>query len=96
MWLQAMLSILSILPTMIKSAEDAFSGKPGSGALKKQLVLDTTQAALAIANQINPITEGQSQAIMGTVNTLTDSTVAILNTVDLLNGGAQEQSTPIQ
>ena len=90
MWLSTVLSILSALPMLIKGAEEAFSGKPGSGALKKQLVLDTTQAALMIANQVNPMPEAQSKAIMATVNVLTDSTVSVLNTVDLLNGGTQE------
>ena len=92
MWLTSILSILSVLPMMIKNAEEAFSGRPGSGALKKQLVLDTTQAALLIANQVNPMPEAQSKAIMSTVNILTDSTVKILNEVDLLNGGTQISS----
>lgn len=96
MWITAVLSILSALPMLIKSAEEAFSGKPGSGALKKQLVLDTTQAALIIANQVNPMPEIQNQAIMNTVSVLTDSTVNVFNTVDLLNGGTQTPTEPIQ
>lgn len=74
------LQILTALPNLIMTAEQAFSGKPGSGKHKKQLVMDTVNAALAIAPTAGAkITTEQQQAVSATSSALIESVVANIN-----------------
>lgn len=75
-----MLQVLTALPSLIQTAEVAFSGKPGSGKYKKQFVMDTVNAALAIAPTAGAtISEEQKQAVSATSSALVDSVVANIN-----------------
>lgn len=78
--LALVLQVLTALPSLIQTAETAFSGKPGSGKFKKQFVMDTMNAALAIAPSTGvKITEEQQQLISATSSVLVDSVVANIN-----------------
>lgn len=76
------LSVLTQLPDLISKAEAAFSGKPGSGELKKSFVLQAITLALdayaGIATD-HPLSPALRTAILATVNSVTDSTVAAFN-----------------
>ena len=75
-----LLQVLTALPSLIQTAEVAFSGKPGSGQYKKQFVMDTVNAALTIAPSAGAtITNDQQQAISATSSALVDSVVANIN-----------------
>ena len=57
MWLSLIpiiMSIVSELPKLIGTAEAAFSGKPGSGALKKQFVVEAASQALSVYQAVSP------------------------------------------
>lgn len=74
------LQILGVLPNLIIGAEQAFSGKPGSGKFKKQLVMDTVNVALSVAPTVGAkITEEQQQTISSASSLLVDSVVANIN-----------------
>lgn len=90
--LALMLQILSALPSLIQTAEVAFSGKPGSGKFKKQFVMDTINAALVIAPTAGAkITEEQQQAISTTSSALVDSVVANVNAFKKMDTAAPTQ-----
>jgi hypothetical protein len=74
------LQVLTALPSLIQTAEVAFSGKPGSGKFKKQFVMDTVNAALVIAPTAGAkITPEQQEAVSATSSALVDSVVANIN-----------------
>jgi hypothetical protein len=74
------LQVLTALPSLIQTAEVAFSGKPGSGKFKKQFVMDTINAALVIAPTAGAkITPEQQEAVSATSSALVDSVVANIN-----------------
>lgn len=90
--LALVLQILGALPTLIIGAEQAFSGKPGSGKYKKQLVMDTVNAALTIAPTAGAkISEEQKQAVSATSSALVDSVVANINAFK-----GQEAPAPVE
>jgi hypothetical protein len=76
------LSILSELPGLISKAEAAFSGKPGTGELKKAFIMEAVNVALdayaGIATD-HPLAPELKTAILNTVNSVTDATVAGFN-----------------
>ena len=82
-FMQLLIGIMSAIPTLIQTAETAFSGHPGSGAAKKQLVMQSTAVMLGLAGSAKPglLTDEKSSAILASVSALTDSTVAIINSV---------------
>lgn len=82
-FMQLLVGIMSALPTLIQTAETAFSGHPGSGKAKKELVMASTATILGMASQAKPglLTQDQADDILGSVSVLTDSTVAIINSV---------------
>ena len=73
------------LPELIQLAEQAFSGKPGNGEAKKQLVLNSATAVLQAEQTISgkTIAPDHVDAIMSSVNALTDATVKIFHAVDV-------------
>jgi hypothetical protein len=74
------LQVLTALPSLIQTAEVAFSGKPGSGKFKKQFVMDTINAALVIAPTAGAkITTEQQEAIYGSSAALVDNIVVNVN-----------------
>jgi hypothetical protein len=91
MWLQLIPLILSIvgeLPSLITKAEAAFSGKPGSGALKKSFVVEAAGAALNAYQTLSPhpLAPDHVSSVLGTISTITDATVAAMNTAGILMG----------
>lgn len=86
------LQVLTALPSLIQTAEVAFSGKPGSGKFKKQFVMDTINAALVIASTAgSEITAAQQQAISASSSVLVDSVVANINAFKKMSGDAPIQ-----
>lgn len=74
------LQILTALPNLIMTAEQAFNGKPGSGKFKKQFVMDTVNAALTIAPSAGAkITAEQQEAVSTTSAALIENVVANIN-----------------
>ena len=82
-FMQLLIGIMSAIPTLIQTAETAFSGHPGSGDAKKKLVMESTATLLGLAGAAKPglIKDGQAVSILESVSALTDSTVAIINSV---------------
>jgi len=84
MWAQllpVMLQFLMAVPQLVATAETAFSGRPGSGAAKKDLVLSVVNQGLRTYQHMatHKLPANQVAAIQGTANVLVDSTVALLN-----------------
>lgn len=74
------LQALSLVPGLILGAEQAFSGKKGSGKAKKKLVMDSTKAAVAAAK----LKKKDADVVLQTVSQFTDATVKTLNAVNAL------------
>ncbi len=79
--LPLILQLLVGLPSLIATAEKAFSGKKGSGKAKKKLVMDSATAALGVASQLGktPVSADEQAVILGAVSQLTDTTVEAIN-----------------
>jgi hypothetical protein len=88
------------LPDLIKAAQQAFSGTPVEGSVKKTLVMDGVSALLAAASKLSPIpvTSGQVQTIIETISELVDSHVAtmqpVLNPTLVITGTIEPQKKP--
>ena len=97
-WLLPLIfQLLSAIPGLIQVVEVAFSGAKGkSGIAKKQLVMDSVAAGIAISGTLNgtPVPVTQKDAIMGTVGALVDTTVAVLKTVDALKNPVADAGGP--
>jgi hypothetical protein len=80
------LQIFANLPALIMMAEKAFSGTPGSGEAKKELVLNSVKAAVTVYKTVNPadIPPEAEKAILTATSSLTDATVQTLNAYNLL------------
>jgi hypothetical protein len=85
------LQFLMALPGLIKEAETAFSGAPGSGALKKQFVVDSVTATMAAANAagVSSLDDNRQKAVIAAVSSVADATVASFNAAKLFT-----KSTP--
>lgn len=79
--LPLILPLLSELPSLILKAEQAFSGKAGSGSAKKDLVLQLIDTALELEQQITgkKLTAEQVAVIHTAVASLIDTIVNALN-----------------
>ena len=90
-YLPLVLQLMARMPGLVAKAQAAFSGKPGSGELKKELVEEGIKEAIADLNILAPdlLTEEQENAIVATVMSITDSIVLGLNTAKLF-----ETTTP--
>lgn len=79
--LQLILSLLPSVLSLIPVAEAAFSGRPGSGAAKKELVMQGVQIGTQVAGQFVP--ELQNPEVLGAVHraagAVVDATVAAMN-----------------
>lgn len=81
---RTLMNIFSTLPTLIVNAEEAFSGKPGSGALKKKFVLDSVNAAVTIyeaTEKKGPVEQDQRDRIADASSGMIDSIVGGMNAV---------------
>ena len=85
--LTTLLQIMAVIPSLITTAEIAFSGKPGNGPAKKELVMEATQAALIATGTMTgkPFSKEESRTILDTVSGFTDAAVEIVNSVDGFN-----------
>lgn len=81
------------LPGLINKAQAAFSGQPGSGALKKQMVHDGLLEVLGDITILNPtlVTPAQSDAIVAEVMALVDLYVLSMNNLKAFQSGAIPQ-----
>lgn len=81
-----LLPLLSQLPALIQEAEKAFSGKPGSGAAKKQLVLNTVSTALNVLHETGQadIPADHHMVIVNHTSNLIDGIVTAMNDVEAL------------
>lgn len=81
--LPLILQLLVGLPSLIATAEKAFSGRKGSGKAKKKLVMDSAETALNVAAQLGklPVNAEEQAVILGAVSQLTDTTVDAINAV---------------
>src|SRR6185369_14933695 len=84
-YLPLVLHLAGKLPSLIAQAEAAFSGQTGSGAQKKQLVMDGLQEILDDLQVLAPnlVTPEQAKAITATVMLMSDGIVSALNTAKL-------------
>lgn len=82
-FLPLVLQLLVGLPSLIATAETAFSGRKGSGKAKKKLVMDSAAVALNVAAQLGkaPVNAEEQAVILGAVSQLTDATVETINAV---------------
>ncbi len=89
-YLPLVLHLAGKLPGLIAKAQAAFSGQPGSGAQKKELVEQGIQEAIDDLNLLAPnlLTEPQEEAIKATVMSMSDSIVMALNTAKLFQSAA--------
>lgn len=79
------LSLLGKLPELIAMAERAFSGKPGSGAAKKELVMGSVATSLEAANLAGAnLSEDDKAKVMGVTSKAVDTTVDVLKTANVL------------
>ena len=94
--LATLLQILAAVPSLIVTAEKAFSGSPGSGAAKKELIMQATANVINSAGLISgePVDDAHRQVVLGSVSAFTDATVAIMNSVDAL--GKSETVVPTE
>lgn len=79
------LSILKELPGLVLVAEAAFSGKPGSGAAKKEMVQMLAQAGLNLYQGVSgqQLSADAVKALMATVSAVTDAIVTAFNAVQV-------------
>ena len=96
--LATLLQILTSVPSLIVVAEKAFSGTPGSGAAKKELIMSATENVINAAGLISgePVNDEHRQVVLGTVSAFTDATVGILNSVDALDKTQEQGHVSIQ
>lgn len=82
-FMQLLVGIMSAIPTLVQTAETALSGHTGSGEAKKKLVMQSAATLIGLAGAAKPgmLKEEQAQSILESVSVLTDSTVAIINSV---------------
>lgn len=85
--LPIVMQLIGVVPGLITQAEMAFSGKPGSGAAKKQFVIEGATALLQAMGTLKPglMTPAQRDAIMATIASITDSIVMAINTAKLFD-----------
>jgi hypothetical protein len=85
------LQLIAQLPSLIQVAEQAFSGKPGSGAAKKEFVQNSVDTALNVVQQVAPgqLNTEQAKAISATAGIVIDATVAVMKTADVMKGASQ-------
>ena len=84
-WLEDIMKLMIQVMPLVAAAEFAFSGKPGSGEAKKQTVIAAISTGLSVYNQFNKnkLTGKQQTAVMDNAAELVDTTVKIMNSVDL-------------
>ena len=84
-WLEDIMKLMMQVMPLVAAAEFAFSGKPGSGEAKKQTVIAAIETGLSVYNQFNKhkLTVKQQGAIIDNASELVDTTVGIMNSVDL-------------
>lgn len=100
MWitlLPVLLQLLAELPNLIQKAEQAFSGKPGSGVLKKEFV---EEAALTGLDMYQGVTKqslhpDEMKAIQGSISKLIDTSVDIMNTAQVIQGPNPTPINPV-
>ncbi|HEY2995951.1 MAG TPA: hypothetical protein VGM22_24300 [Methylomirabilota bacterium] len=79
--------VFSMLPQLIQAAELAFGHVRGSGAAKKQVVMDSVRVGLEVANQVNgkPVLDEKMQAvIIDTAGGLVDTVVSVAKAAGLM------------
>ena len=87
-WILPLVGILvSTLPGLITQAETAFSGVPDGGAKKKQFVTDAVRAMMLSIGAVNAtlLTKPQQDAILQTVDAITEAIVDAYNTAELFD-----------
>lgn len=79
-WLMFAMQIISAIPSLVTTAETAFSGKPGSGAYKKKLVMDSVMTGLSLSPAFGtPMTDDQKKAVEQVSSTMVDAVVTTIN-----------------
>ena len=81
LWLMIFFQVLPYVPTLVQTAETAFSGKPGSGAAKKSLALNLTGIALDGAAMKMPMLQSDTnkKVVLDAVAGAIDATVSVMN-----------------
>ena len=85
-WMLPLVGILvATLPGLIAQAEEAFSGKPDSGQLKKKFVTDAVRAMMLSIGAVNAtlLTKPQQDAILKTIDSITEAIVDAYTTAEL-------------
>jgi len=95
-WLPLLLQIIGMLPGLIRGAELAFSGKPGSGQAKKDLVMDAVKVGTAVAQNLGTIDTTTGSLINTNVGQVVDSMVTTINAVAKGRDWAAVELTPAQ
>ena len=74
--------VLASLPSLIAQAEAAFGHKTGTGAAKKEVVLNSVKTALDVAAHFEPtLDQAKKDVILGAASSLTDAVVGTMNAV---------------
>lgn len=81
LWLMIFFQVLPYVPTLVQTAETAFSGKPGSGAAKKSLAMNLTGIALDAASVKVPALQADTnkKVVLDAVGGAIDATVSVMN-----------------
>ena len=91
--LSLVLPLLQALPSLIQTAEAAFSKGSKAGAQKKAFVLQASQAAISTAAALGakPLQDTHTQQVLlDTIGALTDATVTGLNAAGALHDPAPQ------
>jgi hypothetical protein len=87
-WMLPLVGILvSTLPGLITQAEAAFAGVPDGGVKKKKFVTDAVRAMMLAIGAVNAtlLTKAQQDAILVTVDAITEAIVDAYNTAELFS-----------
>ena len=83
-YIQIAMSLLGTIPALIATAEEAFSGKPGSGAEKKRLVTDAARAMMNTLSMVPGVERSKmlspefQDKIMNTVDVVIEEIVKLV------------------
>lgn len=88
-YIPVFMQFLIAIPQLVQTAETAFSGKPGSGAAKKDLVVGIVNQGLTTYQQVasDKLPPESVVAIQETVSTVIDVTVNAMNAGEVLAHG---------
>jgi hypothetical protein len=85
-WILPLVGILvSTLPGLVTQAQTAFDGVPDGGVKKKKFVMDAVRAMMLSIGAVNTtlLTKPQQDAILETVDSITEAIVDAYNTAEL-------------